>query len=260
VVPSAPMGRRDRVVVWRWGALALSVAALVHAAPPKGAPPAAPAKAVNAPAEEADPQKREARVFFERAKELYAAGRYREAAEHLELALQRDPDGKDLVYNLALVRERLGEPEEAIVWVDRYLAMKLEPQERQRAESFRRRLEGARDEIAEKRRKVVVVPVTVERERAVDAWVWGPAIGAGVAATAAAVLGGVALSTRPSGFVSGRDGTFDDLAARTSEAHTYAIGADVAWVVSAVCLGAAAWAYFGREPVPVATRAQRSEP
>jgi len=278
------MGRRrqrGRSAARRWAALAVavSVAATASAAPPGKGPsapaapatqaaqaaqaaPSSPAKAAGsvATAEEADPQKREARVFFDRAKELYAAGRYREAAEHLELALQRDPDGKDLVYNLALVRERLGEPEEAITWVDRYLAMKLEAQERQRAEAFRRRLEGARDEIAEKRRKVVVVPVTVERERAIDAWVWGPAVGAGASAITAAVLGGVALSTRPSGFVAGRDGTYDDLAARTSEAHGYAIGADVAWALSALCAGAAAWAYFGREPVPVATRAQRSSP
>jgi tetratricopeptide (TPR) repeat protein len=236
----------------------LSVAASALAAPPPKVQPTAPA--ASSAIEEVDAKKREARAFFERAKELYAAGRYREAAEQLELALERDPQGKDLVYNLALVRERLGEPEESIVWVDRYLAMRLEPQERQRAEAFRRRLEGARDEIAEKRRKVVVVPVTVERERTVDAWVWGPAVGAGVAATTASVLGALALSTRPSGFVAGRDGTYDDLASRTREAHAYAVGADVAWAVGALCIGAAAWAYFGREPIPVATRAQRSTP
>jgi tetratricopeptide (TPR) repeat protein len=250
------MGLRVWVTARVGGALLGSTLASAFAATPAKAP-AGPAPAL---VDEADPGKVQARLFFEKAKELYAAGRYREAAEQLEAALKRDPQGKDLVYNLALVRERLGEPEEAIVWVDRYLAMKLEPAERQRAEAFRRRLEGAREEIAEKRRKVVVVPVTVERERAVDAWVWAPASAAGAAAIAGAVLGSLALSTRPSGFVTGRDGTYDDLAARTSEAHGYAIGADVAWVTAAVGVGVAAWFYFGREPVPVTTRVAEVAP
>ncbi len=210
--------------------------------------------------DESETRRADARPFFERAKELYAAGRYREAAEQLELALLRDPEGKDLVYNLALVRERVGEPEEAIPYVDRYLAMKLDPAERQRAESFRRRLEGARDEIADKRRKVVVVPLTVDRERAFDSWVWIPAVGAGVAALSGLVLGSMALAARPSGFVAGRDGTFDDLVARTDEAHRYAVGADLAWIFAAAGAGTAAWFYFGRDPVPVATRAAKASP
>lgn len=238
-------------------ALVGSLACSAYAASPAKAPVAGPPPAL---VDDADPNKVQARLAFEKAKELYAAGRYREAAEQLEAALKRDPQGKDLVYNLALVRERLGEPDEAIVWVDRYLAMKLEPAERQRAEAFRRRLEGAREEIAEKRRKVVVVPVAVERERAVDAWVWGPAAGAGVAAVAGAVLGSLALSTRPSGFVTGRDGTYDDLAARTREAHGYAVGADVAWVTTAIGVGVASWFYFARDPVPVTTRAAEVTP
>ncbi len=237
----------------------LSVAAL-GAPPSKSQAPNAGPNPVPALVDEADPNKLQARLAFEKAKELYAAGRYREAAEQLEAALKRDPQGKDLVYNLALVRERLGEPDEAIVWVDRYLAMKLEATERQRAEAFRRRLEGARDEIAEKRRKVVVVPVNVERARAVDAWVWVPATGAGAAAIAGAVLGSIALSTRPSGFVTGRDGTYDDLAERSREAHGYAIGADVAWVTTAIGVGLASWFYFGREPIPVTTRAAEVTP
>ncbi len=242
------------------GALVGSVLVSAHASTPAKSPAVAPVSPAPALVDDADPNKVQARLFFEKAKELYAAGRYREAAEQLEAALRRDSQGKDLVYNLALVRERLGEPDEAIVWVDRYLGMKLESAERQRAEAFRRRLEGAREEIAEKRRKVVVVPVTVERERAVDAWVWGPAAGAGVAAVAGAVLGSLALSTRPSGFVTGRDGTYDDLAARTNEAHGYAIGADVAWVAAAIGVATASWFYFGREPVPVTTRAAEVTP
>ena len=229
----------------------LACAVSASAAPtPAKAPPAAAASS-----DENDAIKQQAKATFDRAKELYAAGRYREAAEQLELALKYDPHGKDLVYNLALVRERLGEPDEAMVYVDRYLAMKIDANERQRAEAFRRRLEGAREEIAEKRRKVIVVPVEVERERAFDAWVWGPLVGAGVAAVSGAIFGSLALSTRPSGFVTGRDGTYADLASRTDEAHGYAVVADTSWVIAALGVGTAAATYFARDPVPVATRA-----
>ena len=242
------VGRAQRCV-----AVVLACAVSASAAPaPNKPPPAASALAV---VDEADAAKQQAKATFDRAKELYAAGRYREAAEQLEVALRYDPNGKDLVYTLALVRERLGEPDEALVYVDRYLAMKIDANERQRAEAFRRRLEGAREEIAEKRRKVIVVPVEVQRERAFDAWVWGPLVGAGVAAVSATIFGSLALATRPAGFVTGRDGTYADLAARTEEAHGYAVVADTSWVIAALGLGTAAATYFARDPVPVATRA-----
>lgn len=252
--------------VRRVGVIAAAVLCLTGRVSASGGPtkksaPPAPAQppAAIAVADDAEASRGLARQHFEAAKQLHAAGRYREAAEKLELAIKCDPSGKDLVYNLALVRERLAEPNEALVHIDRYLTMNLEPAERQKAESFRRRLEGSREEIAEKRRKVVVVPIAVESERAVDEWVWLPLAGAGVAAAAGAVLGALALGTRPSGFVTGRDGTYDDLAARTSEAHSYAVFADVSWAVTALGLGLASGFYFGRDAVPVAMRAGGQE-
>lgn len=247
------MGRLAARRAKLWGALAFACGFPASAAPPPRAAPASPVVV-----EETDAGKLQARVLFDRARELYAAGRYREAAEQLEHALKFDPQGKDLVYNLALVRERLGEPDEATVFVDRYLAMKLDPAERQRAEAFRRRLEGARDEISEKRRKVVVVPVEVERERIFDAWVWGPLAGAGVAALSGAIFGSLAVSTRPSGFVTGRDGTYDDLVARSNDAHAYAMGADASWILAALGVAGSAIVYFTRDSVPVATHAAES--
>jgi tetratricopeptide (TPR) repeat protein len=234
----------------------LACAVSASAAPTPAKPP--PTTVAAASSDENDAAKQQAKATFDRAKELYAAGRYREAAEQLELALKYDPHGKDLVYNLALVRERLGEPDEAMVYVDRYLAMKIDANERQRAEAFRRRLEGAREEIAEKRRKVIVVPVEVERERAVDAWVWGPLLGAGAAVVSGAVFGLLAVSTMPAGYVTGRNGTYAELVSRTDEAHGYAVVSDTSWVIAALGVGTAAATYFAREPVPVATRAAES--
>ena len=55
-----------------------------------------------------------ARPRFERALALYRQGDYRAAVAELKLALELDPSGKDLYFNLAMVQERLGEPEDAL--------------------------------------------------------------------------------------------------------------------------------------------------
>jgi tetratricopeptide (TPR) repeat protein len=51
----------------------------------------------------------DAREHFERALELYRAGRYAEALARLESAAELDPNGKDLFFNLSLVHEKLGQ-------------------------------------------------------------------------------------------------------------------------------------------------------
>ena len=51
----------------------------------------------------------EARQHFETALEHYAKGRYRQAIIELRRAHALDPSGKDLLYNLAVVHEKLGE-------------------------------------------------------------------------------------------------------------------------------------------------------
>ena len=109
-------------------ALGLSLAALAGSSaadPPKpsGTPPPATATAAvarpSAPAASttaaADPAKekrsRQVRAveLHDEAKDLYERGLYRRAIAKLEAAIELDPDGKELVYNLALIHEKLAE-------------------------------------------------------------------------------------------------------------------------------------------------------
>jgi len=88
-----------------------------------------------------------ARAHYQKARELYQAGSYREAITELEAALALDPGGKDLVFNLVLVHEKLGNIDDALRYLRRYEEMDLEPQERSRADSYIKRLEGAKREV-----------------------------------------------------------------------------------------------------------------
>ncbi len=88
-----------------------------------GAPPSPPP----ASASEQDARKKQAMTLHDEARELHAQGRYRAAVARLEAALALDPEGKELVYNLALIHERLGEVEPALRYYQRYLAMETAP-------------------------------------------------------------------------------------------------------------------------------------
>jgi hypothetical protein len=72
---------------------------------------------------------------------------------------------------------------------------------------------------------------------------------AGVAVVAAGVgivMGVKALGDRPSGFVTGVNGTFSDYQSQASTAHTEAVVADVCFATAVVAAGAAAGLYFFR--------------
>ncbi len=79
--------------------------------------------------------------------DLYRQGSYHEAITELETALKLDPNGKDLVFNLGVVHEKLGDIEDALRYFQRYEQMDLEPQERAKAEAYVKRLQGARREV-----------------------------------------------------------------------------------------------------------------
>jgi tetratricopeptide (TPR) repeat protein len=87
-----------------------------------------------------------ARDHFPRARALYAQGAYRVAITELEAALALDPD-KNLVFNLGVVNEKLGNIDEALRHFRRYVEMDVTEQERAKAESFIKRLEGAKREV-----------------------------------------------------------------------------------------------------------------
>lgn len=118
------------------GILALVVAMVTISLPPREA---------QAQGEGASTPPEAIRMYAE-AREHYAAGRYDDAADSLELALVLDPDSPTLVYNLARVRELLGELDAALRLYERYqrLLPQQQAREQERADATIRRLQGAR--------------------------------------------------------------------------------------------------------------------
>lgn len=214
-------------------------------AAPKEEPPA------TAAAQTEDQAK--AQEHFQRAKELYQQGAYREAISELELARSLDPKAKELVFNLGIVHEKLAQFDDAIAWFQKYLEMDVTPQERTKAESIIKRIEGAKSQVtlptaptaAPTTEAPPPPPPPPERGR-IDA----ATIAAGSVAVVALGLGtyfGIdALASKPNDFVTGRDGSYATLVEKTDDAHTSAIIADVALGVALVATVATLYLYFGR--------------
>jgi tetratricopeptide (TPR) repeat protein len=198
----------------------------------------------------------QARRHFDAALECYSRGRYRDAIAELEQARRLDPSGKDLVYNLALVHEKLGELEQALGYLRHYLAMETDPEERARTEASIARLEGALEEgygAAPERAPsapvLAALPVPAAPPGRLDAWVWGTGGVAVCALVVGAVLGLRALASSPgSDDGTGGSRSVDDVRSDAHAAHRSAIAADVAFGVAAVSGAAATLLYFGRAP------------
>ena len=218
----------------------------------------------------------EARIYFEQARAAYKRGEYRRAVDSLEQALTLDPGGKDLVFNLALVHEKLGEIDRALFYLTKLVQMEKDPADAAHAREAIHRLEGARVEVAPEKHgaeaAAEVAPAdeaqapplaaggakAPARRRKVDAWVL---VASGVAVAAAAVGGyfGVrALSAQPAADeATGPGRSIDELRDRADEAHSLALVADVAFAVSLASGAVAATLYFVRSPEP-ATQSARS--
>jgi len=190
-----------------------------------------------------------AREHFEHALALYRSGKYHQAVAELNAALASDPSGKDLVYNLALVQEKLGDFDGAIASLERFRGMEKDPAELERAAQAIERLKGARAEL--------VVPASVAAPQPApcplprvrgrwDEWV----VGTGGLAIASLLVGTVfgvrALALDPRGESTGPGTSFSDLHDRASRAHTAAIVADIAFSTSLLAGATAATLYFGR--------------
>ena len=89
----------------------------------------------------------QARPHFEQALSFYRAGKYHLAVSELHAALALDPGGKDLVFNLALVQEKLGDLPGAISSLERFQTMEKDPVELDRAGQTIQRLRGAQAEL-----------------------------------------------------------------------------------------------------------------
>jgi tetratricopeptide (TPR) repeat protein len=226
-----------------------------------------------------------ARKHFERARTYYGQGAYRDAVVELEAAHELDPNAKDLVFNLGVVHEKLSDIDEALKWFRLYTTMELLAQERERADAYVRRLEGAKREAEEKQAAQQrlgaepIAPPSASPERANSpsspgtgalaspgpllsrgpapggGRVDGLTIGAASVATAGLALGAVlgvkALVDRPpANSTTSLENSYEQLTNRASQAHVEAIVADIGFSVALVAGVATAYLYFGRSRGP----------
>jgi tetratricopeptide (TPR) repeat protein len=229
--------------------------------------PAATAHDANGANEPKTKEQLEAQQHFQRAKDLYQTGSYREAITELEQARSLDPKAKDLVFNLGIVNEKLARFDEAITLFQQYLEMDgVTPAERAKAETIITRIEGAK-------REVPVVPAAAAgaaaqgeggategppppppdtRKGRIDAATITAGSIAVVGLGVGAAFGILAMSNKPGAgeFTTGRDGSYDTLASKSNDAHTQAIVADVGFGVGIVAALVTAYLYFGRTRDP----------
>jgi tetratricopeptide (TPR) repeat protein len=219
-------------------ALALAAhlfAATARAQPPTPTPPAA---------------QKEAEAHYQKARELYSTGAYREALGELEAAHALDPNAKELVFNLGVVNEKLGKIDDALRYFRQYAQWEgLTAQEKQKADNFIRRLEGAKREIPPTPPEQPDKPKETERGR-IDAATIVAASFAVTGLGVGAFFGIKALIDRPkSNFKTGVDGSIDDLQHQTDVSHREARVADVGLAVGVVAAAVTAYLYFGRPKI-----------
>ena len=201
-----------------------------------------------------------ARDHFQRARELYQAGSYHEAIAELEAALALDPNGQDLVFNLGVVNEKLGNIDDALRHFRHYLEMDLEPAQRARAESLVKRLEGAKREVKPDEKPQVqtppaqVTPGKTEEPPAhgrIDVLTLSAAVIAVGGLSVGTIFGVKAVNDNPPG-----TGPYASNAAYLAQqndaqhAHREAKVADVAFAIGGAALAATALLFFLRTKDP----------
>ena len=199
------------------------------------------------------------------ARELYAHGHYRAAVARLEAALALDPEGKELVYNLALIHERLGELDAAALYYRRYLAMETVPKEREKIQRVLQRLEGAKQDFGAFGEALGLSPnapsASAAPARGVGPWVVVTGILGATGLCTGVILGISALARSPGAdTMTGPSLTADQLVADARAAHQQAVGADIALLIGLAATGAAVTLYAtsrvapSPRPKPAATR------
>jgi hypothetical protein len=178
---------------------------------------------------------------------LYEEGKYRAAVAKLEAALRIDPDGRELVYNLALLHEKLADLKESASYYRQYLEKEPDPKARARVQASLRRLEGAEKEAAATSLPPVASPAPPPppAPRPVQPAVVVSGSLAGAALIMGTVFGIAALSRNPGSNASTGNGvSVDDLQAAAHTAHIDAMVADISFVVTAVAASTAAVLYL----------------
>jgi tetratricopeptide (TPR) repeat protein len=256
-------------------ALALALAAVSapsFADPPK--PDASSSAAPSSSATAADPaaarRDRQARAIelHNEAKALYERGLYRRAIAKLEAALALDPEGKELVYNLALIHEKLAEADVAEAYYLRYIDMETDPKARERAQAIVKRLQGAKKNIkADLQERTGPASSATAATAAPSSTAAAPHVSrapspmvfviGGVALAAVGVgigFGASALGTRPGDVTTGPQLTAYELETKQRSAHTQAVIADLSFATSLVIGATAALLYLleTRTPRPAA--------
>ncbi|WP_437948848.1 tetratricopeptide repeat protein [Sorangium sp. So ce296] len=257
-------------------------------APPGAAPlPQGSASQVGAPARPATPPSQEsaekrsrieqATALHDEAQGLYQHGEYRAAIAKLKAAVALDPEGKELIYNLAVIHERLGEIEQAEHYYRRYLEMEALPKEREEVAAVLKRLQGAKRELssakppppspspsAQAPTALPYLPRLPRRSGAANgvrpygAWLY---VSGGIAAGSLAVGGvfaALAVARDPgSGKRTGGGVSVADLQADASAAHQCAVAADVALLVAGLSGAAALYLYLSPRAPAASPRASR---
>ena len=228
---------------------------------PRGGPPTTQAREA------------QAKRLHDEARALYDDGEYRKAIAKLEQALELDPEGKELVYNLGLIHEKLAEPEEAERWFRRYLEMEPDTALRERTQRALKRIEGVKRDRAAARASAAAslpaatapppapapapAPAPPSSTRPVGHWVW---ISGGVAVSALIVGNAFAISAvskSPGDDARTGNGVgVADLQADADSAHSRAVIADVSFVVALLAGAASAYLYLSTPPVPRAASPQ----
>lgn len=281
--PDAPGGAPVREGRWlRRGAAAALLVAAAHGAAPARATPPEPASRPLAAAPQVEPgaprdgkDEKQARIeramaLHDAARELYQKGQYRAAIAKLEEAVALDPQGKELVYNLAVIHEKLGEIERAELYYQRYLEMETDPKARADVQSVLKRLEGARRELAAREpdqpRPAPASPVAPgsapapapAAEPAATRPLRPAVLAAGGVAAGALIVANVfavsALVRDPGADArTGPDVSADDLLADAKAAHRDAVIADVALIVTGLAGSLALYFYLTTPPARRAT-------
>ncbi|XXY50376.1 tetratricopeptide repeat protein [Sorangium sp. So ce269] len=252
------------------------------APPSQGKAPAPPAQ----PSPPEAPEKRRrierATALHDEAQGLYQNGEYRAAIAKLEAAVDLDPEGKELVYNLAVIHERLGEIDRAEHYYLRYLEMEALPKEREQVTAVLKRLQGAKRELAGAKAQAAAPPsaaptaaplpllprvrllphrsVVAGNPRPPTPWLF---VSGGIAAGSLVVGGAfaaLALARDPgTDERTGGGVTIADLQADARAAHRCAVVADVALVIAGLSGAAALYLYLSPR-APASARAARSVP
>lgn len=194
----------------------------------------------------------EARQHFDRALELYRAGRYAEALKQLESAAELDPNGKDLFFNLSLVHEKLGQLSSAISALQRFRELEPDERERERARVTIERLKGAEAAARAHRPEPVCppAPAPAPAPGRPTAVLLGTASLAVASLIVGAVFGAKALSDDIGQTGTSASLSLGQLRERGRRAEREALVADIAFALSAASAGtfAGVWMLSPGEP------------